>query len=832
MTVKDMDVNNNFIAMDSASLDYVELGFRVFPCESDGKTPLSAAAPRGCKDSTLYTDQARDWWEQYPTANIGIHAGNDVIIIDLDTKNGKDGVADAEKVTGKPIADLMEGCPCVRTPTGGLHLYYRCPSNVKFKATSGLGETGGIDIRTGNTYVVAPPSRLADGGVYTWINQPVRVRDLPPLPETWEAFIPRADLHATIPATLPTFTPTCDIMDRVYKWLDNAEHAIAGQGGSRLTYKALCGVYHGFALNETQLREAFQYFSATRCNPPWDNPNQFDHKIAEVLASNPPPRGSGYLLEESYIPTIGETYDDCIEGILKDEPENSFTADTDRAYAVSAAIRSMPEDDISLPPVDDSRFKWYRQIREYEGPRVENFPPILWMWAVEVSKNTGCDMGYAAIAAISALSGAAVGGVWVDGGTGFRVPLAVWNAMIGESGCGKSPAFSHVRGLFKKLESEACKKHSKARVKYEEDLERWEESRKDYDNCGTKPPPKPLPPQYVNFTLEDATPEALVKAMEANPRGVFGVNDELSGWLGFGRYGKNGVDGERAFHLSSYDGGEAKVNRAKDPAPIRIGSACAARFGGIQPGILIGSSKKLDAVESGLLPRFGLVWPPDSFRGRSFGDVPEDVQSTMEALIRETASLRPSQWWEAPKDDFISDGGCINEDAAPKPKMLTFDEEATELFKEFEREVQCEAKHLNGCSRSVWSKLHGVTLRYAGLFALAEGKDVISADCFTRACDFSVWLASETCRCHRALGISGGVESTESLQLKEELEFIRENGGMVTATAFQGHFRQYRKSGEAKKRFRELEADGYGRVVEGPRGRTCFILSDIPNKPR
>ena len=348
MTVKDMDVNNNFIAMDSASLDYVELGFRVFPCESDGKTPLSAAAPRGCKDSTLYTDQARDWWEQYPTANIGIHAGNDVIIIDLDTKNGKDGVADAEKICGKPISEMIEGCPCVRTPTGGLHLYYRCPSNVKFKATSGLGETGGIDIRTGNTYVVAPPSRLADGGVYTWVTNPVRVRDLPPLPGTWEAFIPRADLHATTPATLPTFTPTCDIMDRVYKWLDNAEHAITGQGGSRLTYKALCGVYHGFALNETQLREAFQYFSATRCNPPWDNPNQFDHKIAEVLASNPPPRGSGYLLEESYLPTIGETYDDCIEGILKDEPEEKEKIPHHLRPCISG-VTPLPESLLNVP---------------------------------------------------------------------------------------------------------------------------------------------------------------------------------------------------------------------------------------------------------------------------------------------------------------------------------------------------------------------------------------------------------------------------------------------------------------------------------------------------
>ena len=290
---------------------------------------------------------------------------------------------------------------------------------------------------------------------------------------------------------------------------------------------------------------------------------------------------------------------------------STFNDDIDKAGAVLAAIQNIPKEDESLPPVDDDRFKWYRQIREYEPPNVENFPPIPRRWAVEVARNTGCDIGYAAVAAISALSGAAVGGVWVDGGTGFRVPLAVWNAMIGESGCGKSLAHSHVRSLFNPLEKESRKRHSKAMEKYEKDMERWETIKKEWEECGGKPPPKPKKPQYVNFTVDDSTPEALVMAMEANPRGVFGVHDELSGWLGMGRYGKSGVDGERAFHLSSYDGGEAKVNRVKGDIPIRVESACAARFGGIQPGPMIRSSKKLDAVESGLLPRFGLVWPPD-----------------------------------------------------------------------------------------------------------------------------------------------------------------------------------------------------------------------------
>ena len=162
-------MNMTMVSMHDAALEYAERGFRVFPCEVGGKRPLAAAAPHGCKDATTDADQIRRWWARFPMANIGIHAGDDLIILDLDLKDGKDGVADLQRWTGQPLDVFCSdggGVPRVITPTGGLHLYFRRPPGTQYKSTTGLGETGGIDVRTGNAYVLAPPSVITGIGKY------------------------------------------------------------------------------------------------------------------------------------------------------------------------------------------------------------------------------------------------------------------------------------------------------------------------------------------------------------------------------------------------------------------------------------------------------------------------------------------------------------------------------------------------------------------------------------------------------------------------------------------------------------------------------------------
>jgi Bifunctional DNA primase/polymerase, N-terminal. len=274
-----------------------ERGYDVFQIASDAKIPHPKTAVNGCLTVAVFPEDVAQWWTEYPTANVGIRAGSKVVILDIDTKGGKNGVADLNAILASAGETIPRDTPCVITPTGGRHLYFKCPNGVKFKASTGLGKTGGIDIRAGNTYVLAPPSEVA-GVPYRWHVPTVPVDELPPLPECMAAMISRRDERPTGVATLPVPATENDVMQRVYKWLDTAEHAISGQGGSRATFRALCGVYHGFALDETQLRDAFDYFNATKCNPPWESQREIDHKIDGVLASDLPTRGRGYLITE------------------------------------------------------------------------------------------------------------------------------------------------------------------------------------------------------------------------------------------------------------------------------------------------------------------------------------------------------------------------------------------------------------------------------------------------------------------------------------------------------------------------------------------------------
>lgn len=88
-----------------AALAYAAHGWAVFPvycardgvcscwqgsgCEHPGKHPHT---DHGFKDATKDTDVIRQWWTQWPDANIGIATGavSGIVIVDIDPKNGGD----------------------------------------------------------------------------------------------------------------------------------------------------------------------------------------------------------------------------------------------------------------------------------------------------------------------------------------------------------------------------------------------------------------------------------------------------------------------------------------------------------------------------------------------------------------------------------------------------------------------------------------------------------------------------------------------------------------------------------------------------------------------
>ena len=147
----------------ASTLGYAERGWPVIPI-----TPNEAHPPLITKwqdKATCDTIQISEWLGTTPEANVAILTGSEsgVVVVDVDMKNGKNGKA--------TLAALVKqhGGFTTRTassPTGGAHYYFKWPG---YKIANRTGFVPGIDFRGDGGYIVASPSKRAEGA-YEWVN--------------------------------------------------------------------------------------------------------------------------------------------------------------------------------------------------------------------------------------------------------------------------------------------------------------------------------------------------------------------------------------------------------------------------------------------------------------------------------------------------------------------------------------------------------------------------------------------------------------------------------------------------------------------------------------
>jgi hypothetical protein len=196
------------------ALRCAEAGLHVFPCHPSSRPDPSSKTPtiRKWRDnSTTNIGTIESWWRfrRGHLVAIDLHKAGLLVV---------DGDCHPDKETGEIVHDGVEalrnlfrehGCnvennPVVRTPSDGVHVYFKCPP--------GFGNTegdlpDGINIRGSGGYVIAPDCIMVDGGRY----EPVKgrpdlatsFRSIPELPG-WFAEIIRPPSRA-IP--IPVVTP-------------------------------------------------------------------------------------------------------------------------------------------------------------------------------------------------------------------------------------------------------------------------------------------------------------------------------------------------------------------------------------------------------------------------------------------------------------------------------------------------------------------------------------------------------------------------------------------------------------------------------------------------
>ncbi len=140
-------------------------GMKIFPVNPYNKHPLVKCGAGFCNASSDETQVAK-WWTCFPTAMIGLPtgAGNGWLVVDVDVHSEKaNGLKSLSALKDRGF-ELPE-TSTVRTPSGGLHCWFRYPFGVDVRSSAGR-VAAGVDVRANGGFIVAPGSRRFDGGKY------------------------------------------------------------------------------------------------------------------------------------------------------------------------------------------------------------------------------------------------------------------------------------------------------------------------------------------------------------------------------------------------------------------------------------------------------------------------------------------------------------------------------------------------------------------------------------------------------------------------------------------------------------------------------------------
>jgi hypothetical protein len=340
-----------------------------------------------------------------------------------------------------------------------------------------------------------------------------------------------------------------------------------------------------------------------------------------------------------------------------------------------------------------------------------------------------------AVPTLSVLSGAIGDAVRLRLKRTWTEPATLWTTLVAPSGSTKSPAFSHaVRPVFRR--------ELKAKDEYERAIAEWK--------AQADPDPQDKPTRE-RYRTGDATPEAVVRILGENPRGVLLARDELGAWIGsFDRYVNGAADLQ--FWVEVWQGFQASRDRVGE-GNTTIDTPVVPVTGTIQPGTL---KEKLGEIhfDTGFAARLILCQPPTPPKRWTDADVTEEAKDRYAKTLGRLYDMprdRVSSLTPEAKERWISYYNMANASLEERPEGPT-------------RAVA--AKGITHVARLA------LVLHRCRVESRAEPGDPyeigpVDAQSMEAAIEVGRWLTRETLRVYERLGLATEAKSPVQLFLKQ-----------------------------------------------------------------
>ena len=220
------------------ALAHAALGRRIFPVVD--KRPVV----KWSHSATSDPQELEDWWGAWPDADPAWALPADVLVLDVDLKNGGPDTLFALELEHGELPETAQQ----QTRGGGSHYVYRTGAPVPNSA----GRVGrGLDIRSTGGYIV----------LYAGLGEVLA--DAP----GWLVDLAGTKLAASAEAPAVELDLVGNV-DRANAFLDGTAPAVEGEGGNAWTYKTAC-VVRDFGLSEDACLSLMSGDWNNRCSPPW-----------------------------------------------------------------------------------------------------------------------------------------------------------------------------------------------------------------------------------------------------------------------------------------------------------------------------------------------------------------------------------------------------------------------------------------------------------------------------------------------------------------------------------------------------------------------------------